>query len=107
MENYYSVGKDELCGRDFSYITDNDKTDIEWIVYHYTSDWYEGSGEAIVKKDNKYYYYDLGHCSCYGPLEGSPTEHSLQEILSDKDNVHDFDVCQEIKDKIRELENVV
>lgn len=101
--NYYSVGPDELCIYNFKYLSEN----IQWIVYHYTCGSYEGHGEAILKENNKYYYYDLGHCSCYGPLEGTPTEHSLQEILSDKVDIHDFDICQEIKDKIRELEGVV
>lgn len=46
-----------------------EKLQADWFVYSYKNDGYEGSGFAIWKKDDKYYYDDLGHCSCYGPTE--------------------------------------
>lgn len=42
----------------------------DWFVYYYEHGSYEGTGFAVWKKDNKYYYDDLGHCSCYGPTDG-------------------------------------
>ena len=39
-------------------------------IYNYESGSYEGSGELVVKTiDNKFWTQDLGHCSCYGPLD--------------------------------------
>ena len=42
---------------------------FDWIAYTYESGSYDGSGHAILKDGDKYYHHDLGHCSCYGPME--------------------------------------
>lgn len=42
---------------------------FEWIVYEYKSESYEGGGHAILYDEEKYYHHDMGHCSCYGPME--------------------------------------
>lgn len=39
------------------------------LVYSYEYGGYEGSGFAAWKVGSKWYYHELGHCSCYGPLE--------------------------------------
>lgn len=39
-----------------------------WYKYDYGC--YEGSGYLVYKQDDGWGYKDLGHCSCYGPMEG-------------------------------------
>lgn len=46
-----------------------EKTKAEWAVYDYEIGHYDGSGFMIWRKNKKYYYHDMGHCSCYGPTE--------------------------------------
>ena len=41
----------------------------KWFVYYYESGSYEGSGFAVWKIKDKFFYDDLGHCSCYGPTD--------------------------------------
>ena len=48
---------------------DIEKLAPELAVYSYESGSYEGSGFVVFKKENKWFYDDLGHCSCYGPTE--------------------------------------
>jgi hypothetical protein len=38
-----------------------------WYYYAYGS--YEGNGMMLMKKGNLYDAHNMGHCSCYGPLE--------------------------------------
>ena len=43
---------------------------IEWIIYHYEDHGYEGSGTLIARLSNgRYLHTNMGHCSCYGPLD--------------------------------------
>ena len=42
---------------------------IEWAIYDYECSGYEGTGNALMYKEGKWYTHDLGHCSCYGPFE--------------------------------------
>ena len=43
---------------------------IELIVTDYSYGYYEGSGIALVKTyDGRWFEWDLGHCSCYGPRD--------------------------------------
>jgi hypothetical protein len=46
---------------------------IDAVVYYYGSGSYEGSGAALLRKAGDWAYADLGHCSCYGPLDPLPT----------------------------------
>ena len=58
--------------------------EFDFFVYSYATGSYCGTGNAIFKKDGLYYEHDMGHCSCYGPLEdlglfgGQP---SLKKLL--------------------------
>ena len=40
------------------------------MVSRYRTGEYDGEGKALFycHKDKTVYFYDLGHCSCYGPL---------------------------------------
>lgn len=59
------------------------------FISDYEEGSYDGSGEAILLKDGKVYVYGLGHCSCYGPLENTPTEYTQEEF--ENLSVLDFD----------------
>lgn len=50
-------------------IQDLEERGIEAIFYWYETGSYEGSGQMIYHKDGKYGTHDMGHCSCYGPIE--------------------------------------
>lgn len=42
----------------------------QWAMFWYEPGDWEGSGEMIVKlADGNFVSADMGHCSCYGPLE--------------------------------------
>ena len=101
---FYSVGPDEL---NESYDTPSDAQEFEWVVYSYERGYYDGSGEAVgLCNDGLLYRTGLGHCSCYGPMDGAMKNGvgiSIDDFLSDKENIHSYDACQEIKDKVREL----
>jgi hypothetical protein len=42
---------------------------VDVIVYCYGNGGYEGAGEALLRKNGRWFYESLGHCSCYGPLD--------------------------------------
>lgn len=63
----YNVGKDALSEYDLEYL---DEESYEYLIYNYEISPWEGSGAAVFKDNNgKFILIDLGHCSCYGPLE--------------------------------------
>ena len=41
----------------------------DWFVYYYKTGDYDGSGFCVWRKDTKFFYTDMGHCSCYGPTD--------------------------------------
>lgn len=49
------------------------RLDFDLFVYSYQYESYEGSGFAAWKKGDKYFYHELGHCSCNGPTDGITT----------------------------------
>jgi hypothetical protein len=65
---FVQAGPEEI---DFKYYEDTLKLiRAKKVVYWYQSGSYDGSGTAvIVDEDNNYHEIDLGHCSCYGPLD--------------------------------------
>ena len=59
------------------------KLDVDEAWYWYASGSYEGSGQILMRKGDKYDIHDMGHCSCYGPTENATfggTYPSLDEI---------------------------
>lgn len=66
-------------GYEYTYgdITKLDKWDIEYLQklgieeawYWYATGSYEGSGQVLMRKGDEFDVHDMGHCSCYGPLE--------------------------------------
>ena len=74
----YDVGPDELP---FS----NRIETADWVVYWYESGSYDGRGTAAWKIGDKYDMENLGHCSCYGPLDdvGDHATMSLEQLLEE------------------------
>lgn len=74
----------EIHLRDEPSFYDLQRTDeINILVSKYEEGEYDGSGEALLLRDNNVVeYYRLGHCSCYGPFDGGPDEtYTLEEFL--------------------------
>ncbi len=100
--NIYNVGPCELSFNDFDLI------DFEFIVYYYETGCYCGSGEAVgfCKTDRLIYVKNLGHCSCYGPMDDgmkSGESYDIKYFLDHKENIHHYDAREEIKTKVEEL----
>lgn len=42
---------------------------VDEIWYWYAVGSYEGSGQMILRRRDRFWHHDLGHCSCYGPVD--------------------------------------
>lgn len=101
----FSVGPDDLNEWDLQDVMNNQEKYV-WFVYWYENYGYEGSGEAVaLDKDGHLQYSDLGHCSCYGPMESFPSKTfmTVEEFFVVKENIHDLDFKDEIKEKVKSL----
>ena len=96
IKKIVSIGRDELSDSDLS-LTYNapyvGKIEADILIYSYENGGYDGSGVAVWRKDGKWAYQYLGHCSCNGPTEDIRTSDAakftlqdLKEILTSKDN---------------------
>lgn len=98
----FNVGPEEIC------IPIGDPYD--WLVYWYQSGSYEGDGVAAYKKDGKFGWANLGHCSCYGPEEQLGLAEmdivSLIQDLTTNNGDYDHDRMAPVKAKVIELEFV-
>ena len=83
MEKIISVGRDELSEWDFERL---EKLEFDLMVYGYENGGYDGSGFAAFKKGEQWFYQELGHCSCNGPLENVETSAnmlvSLEQVIA-------------------------
>jgi hypothetical protein len=103
----YSVGPDEI------YMNENSPLkNAEWIVYWYESGSYDGDGIGVAKYKDGYEILNLGHCSCYGPVEhinGVPDFKTTKELLDARefsaDNEKDYDYARvkAVREKVIEL----
>lgn len=85
-----------------------DNQQFEWVVVDYHDDGYEGWGEAaaLCKEDGLLYVKNLGHCSCYGPLDGgleAGDKYTVEKFLGDKDDILTYDAGNAVKAKVAEL----
>jgi|SRR6185437_1433981 len=53
------------------------------IIYWYAAGNYEGDGQALIRKDNRWQLEHLAHCSCYGPLESFSWDGDRAQSLKD------------------------
>ena len=102
----YNVGPDQLKDYDLAYVKEDG---YEWLIYWYEEGYYDGSGEAVaLRKDGQLVIKNLGHCSCYGPMEDwetGATIVSVGEFLKPKDSVHDITVMEAVMSEARKLLN--
>ena len=74
-----------------------EKNGIEFAVYDYYCEGYEGYGNCLMYKEGKWYTCDMGHCSCYGPFDDLNLDKpydSVEEaisVLDDEDWSKSFD----------------
>lgn len=75
-------------------------------VYSYSQGSYDGTGILVAKVGDKYFYHELGHCSCNGPMvniESSANAlYTLDEVIEILQKGYDWDprgkaVVDEIK----------
>ncbi len=74
------------------YIAEFKNLGVTKLAYWYERGSYDGHGFAIFSIGRKTYYHEMGHCSCYGPLEGLEnavkmpvTKAQLKVICSNRD----------------------
>jgi len=60
---------------------------IQFAIYYYEIDGYEGSGICLAFKDNLWYTYDISHCSCNSPFDDFNLEEPFDKL---KDAIRDF-----------------
>ncbi len=91
--------KDSYIENDFK------KIEPDLVVYSYETGSYEGSGFAIWKKGENWFYDDLGHCSCYGPTEnidkanGMPFKfEQVKEVVEKSYSSYGKDIIKYIED---------
>lgn len=105
MFEIFQVGPDQLSEWDLKEVQDDGR--FEWLVYWYEDGGYDGSGEAVaLGKDGLLYIKNLGHCSCYGPMDGWATDcdkTTAQEFFKKKESIFELEVKDEIYKKVREL----
>lgn len=68
-----SLGEDSLDSRDLGIVKVQSKRlryDIKKFIYWYATRPCRGYGVAVfLDKNDKWHIIDLGHCSCFGPVE--------------------------------------
>lgn len=100
----YNVGPDGFSESDFEFVLRDHA--YHWVVIWYFDERWSGWGELVaLGMDGLIHYKDLGHCSCYGPLDeweqcGKMT---VEEFLREKDSIHDIDFRKEVNEKVRSL----
>lgn len=80
-----SLGEDNLSEYDLEEIPKLERQlsyKVKEFIYYYIDLGYDGEGCAVFLDSNdKWHIIDLGHCSCYGPLE------DLKSVPMEKEQV--------------------
>lgn len=105
MVKIYKTYKcDELSEWDIERVK-NALADADYFVYNYSNGGYDGSGFALWKKDGKYGYTQLSHCSCNGPVEDlNSIYYTLDQIKKLVEKEYYGDYAAKVFAKIKELE---
>ena len=99
-----SVGKDTLSKCDLEEISKLEKQlpyKVKEFIYYYMYFCHEGGGCAVFLDSNdKWHIIDLGHCSCFGPVEdlkSVPMEkEQILELLKNGDYTYFDDEGDEV-----------
>lgn len=104
----YNIGPTELEDYELENI---DQSKYQWLVYWYKYECWEGDGSvAALGIDNKLYFWNIGHCSCYGPFEeflgnkNDPNIITIEQLKTDIDSIH-YSYNYEVTNKVLELLN--
>lgn len=85
-------------------LEDINKLDFDLFIYQYQESAYEGSGMAIWKKDDKWSYSELSHCSCNGPTDNiekdDKAKFSLEDVIKVLENGY---WCEKLLARAKEL----
>lgn len=100
----------EIDDDDLQYL---DEKYYEYIICSYAQDMWSGEGAAVLKDRNgKFMFIELGHCSCYGPIEYPNPKciYSLEEIIKLLDkrcqDVYGSEYIKDVAKKFKELEGL-
>lgn len=66
MKKIISIGSHTLG---YYGLRDLEEVGFDFLVYDYENGGYEGNGFAAWKKGDDWFYHELGHCSCNGPMD--------------------------------------
>lgn len=81
--------------------------DVDEVWYWYATAPYEGSGYMLLRKGNLYDVANIGHCSCYGPVDnikfnGKELNIMLKNHLDDEYKKMIKDLVSEAKGDVNE-----
>ena len=74
------------------------------FVYDYRDGGYDGSGFAVWKNGEDYYYHEISHCSCYGATDGLASSANAKFTLQQIKEIAEKNYRKYAKDVIAELE---
>lgn len=90
MEKITDINKRIVClGEEFPEydVKDIMLLDFDLFVYKYEEASYEGNGFAAWRKNDKYYYHELGHCSCNGPTDNIQSSKNAPLTLEELEKI--------------------
>lgn len=82
----------ELSEYDFKTLED---MGVDTVAYWYSCGSYEGSGELIGRIGDEWFYMNLSHCSCYGPVDSKPS--SKEKSLADLEARMTKELCKDVE----------
>ena len=103
----YNVGENALSEDELEYL---DEEAYEYLIYNYEVGDYEGDGAAVLKDNTgKFILINLGHCSCFGPLEESNpiciySLDGIIKLLNKRCKEYDREYIKDVAKKLKELE---
>ena len=83
----------------------DDDLDVDFLIYYYVDEGYEGYGNALFYKDGNWYTHYLGHCSCYGPFEEVDFEEPYEKLIDAIKYLHNADWSKSFDKDIEEMYN--
>ena len=77
---------------------------VMFVVYWYGAGSYEGAGHMLYSTDGmRWCDMDLGHCSCYGPIEG--TCGSIPRTLQDLEEAYTKEAFRDVAPLFEAIRN--
>ena len=76
---------------------------IEFVVYYYTSEMYEGYGNALLYKEGKWFTHDMGHCSCFDAFDEFELDNPFDILKEAIDDLHEADYSKSFNEEILQM----